>query len=72
MIEKRSAGGRHVNQMLDYLRKNPHVQVVLVESTDRFSRNMRDYLDLEGSLEKLAIETHPIDEGKIRRKAATA
>jgi site-specific DNA recombinase len=58
-------GRRHFNAMLDYLRKNPNVRVVLVEKTDRLSRNLKDYVMLESLVEELGLEIHLIKEGQV-------
>ena len=58
-------GRRHFNAMLDYLRENPTVRIVLVEKTDRLSRNLKDYVMLEGLVEELGLEVHLVKEGQV-------
>jgi site-specific DNA recombinase len=58
------AGRKHFNRMLDFLRANPAIRVVLVEKTDRLYRNFRDYV----TIDDLGIEVHLIKEGEIISK----
>ena len=63
-------GRKHFNEMLDFLRRNRDVRIVLVEKTDRLSRNLHDFVMVEDLVEELDIEIHLIKEGQVLRKAA--
>jgi DNA invertase Pin-like site-specific DNA recombinase len=63
-------GRKHFNEMLDFLRRNRDVRVVLVEKTDRLSRNLHDFVMVEDLVEELGIEIHLIKEGQVLRKAS--
>lgn len=43
----KKAGRREFEKMLAYIRKNPSIQHILVEKTDRIYRNLKDYVTLE-------------------------
>jgi site-specific DNA recombinase len=58
-------GRKHFNAMVEYLRANPAVRIVLVEKTDRLSRNLKDYVMLESLVEELELEIHLIKEGQV-------
>ena len=59
----RSAGRTGFNAMLSYIDKHSECNVILVEKTDRLTRNMADYLALD--IEKTGIEIHFVREGKV-------
>jgi site-specific DNA recombinase len=61
-------GRKHFNAMLDYLREHPEVRIVLVEKTDRLSRNLKDFVLVESLVEELGLEIHLVKEGQILRK----
>jgi DNA invertase Pin-like site-specific DNA recombinase len=63
-------GRKHFNEMLDYLRRNRDVRVVLVEKTDRLSRNLHDFVMVEDFVEELDIEIHLIKEGQVLRRGS--
>ena len=67
-VHSAKAPGRPKFQhMLDYLRVNPET-VVLVEKTDRLSRNWPDYLTICG----LQVEIHLVKESRIIDKNSTS
>lgn len=59
----RSTGRTGFNTMLSYIDKHSECNVILVEKTDRLTRNMADYLALD--IEKTGIEIHFVREGKV-------
>jgi len=59
----RSTGRTGFNEMLALLGKKNDCKVILVEKTDRLTRNMTDYLALD--IEKTGIEIHFVREGKV-------
>lgn len=62
----RSTGRTGFNNMLSYLGKDGKCRVILVEKTDRLTRNMADYLALD--IEKTGIEIHFVREGKVMNR----
>ncbi|MCK5034421.1 MAG: recombinase family protein [Candidatus Sabulitectum sp.] len=59
----RSTGRTGFNEMLVLLAKKNGCKTILVEKTDRLTRNMKDYLALD--LEKTGLEIHFVREGKV-------
>ena len=59
----RSTGRTGFNTMLAYMGKHDECSVILVEKTDRLTRNMADYLEID--IEKTGIEIHFVREGKV-------
>ena len=59
----RSTGRTGFNALLAYLDKHTECRVILVEKTDRLTRNMADYLALD--IEKTGIEIHLVRENKV-------
>jgi DNA invertase Pin-like site-specific DNA recombinase len=45
---------KHFNEMIEFLRRSRDVKVVLVENTDRLSRNLRDFVIVEDLVSKAA------------------
>jgi site-specific DNA recombinase len=66
----KSQGRKHFNAMLDFLRANPEIRVVLVEKTDRLARNLNDYVLVESLVEELGLEIHLVKEGQVLRREA--
>lgn len=60
---------KHFSEMIEFLRRSRDVRVVLVENTDRLSRNLRDFVMVEDLAEGLDIEIHLINRGQILGKA---
>ena len=65
----RSTGRTGFNNMLSYMDEHSECRVILVEKTDRLTRNMADYLALD--LEKTGIEIHFVREGKVMSRDAS-
>lgn len=62
----KKAGRTEFKKMVDFLRNNPEIKIVLVEKTDRLYRNITDYSTL--SVEDSDIEIHFVKEGEILTK----
>ena len=61
-IETAKQSGRTgFNEMLAFLAKNPEVQAILVEKTDRLYRNIRDWV----TLDELRLEIHFVKENVV-------
>jgi site-specific DNA recombinase len=59
-------GRKQFEEMVRFLRQNPHCRTLLVEKTDRLYRKFGDYV----TLEDLEVEIHLPKEGQIISKAA--
>jgi len=59
---------KHFNAMLDYLRQHPDVRIVIVEKTDRLSRNLADFVLVESIVEVLGLKVHLVKEGQVLRR----
>ena len=62
----KSTGRPEYNSMLKYMKKNRECRVILVEKTDRLTRNYGDYLALD--LENTGIEVHMVRGNKVLSK----
>ena len=60
----KKAGRTNYNRMLDYLKANSDVKIILVEKTDRLYRNFKDYV----TLEDYDLEVHLVKEGTVISK----
>lgn len=60
----KQTGRTNYNCMLDFLKANPNIKIVLVEKTDRLYRNFKDYV----TLEDYDLEVHLVKEGTIISK----
>ena len=64
-VESAKVPGRpRFDEMVGFLRSNPHCRVVLVEKTDRLYRNFRDAV----TLEDLGVEIHFVKENLVLSK----
>ena len=64
-IETAKASGRtQFQKLLNFLRENKDIKIILVEKTDRLYRNFKDYV----LLEELDIELHLVKENEIISK----
>ena len=61
----KAAGRKQFGAMLQFLRENPDCRVIIVEKTDRLSRNLHDFVAVEDFVEELNAEVHLIKEGQI-------
>jgi len=59
----RSTGRKGFNAMLSYMEDHTECKVILVEKTDRLTRNMKDYAALD--IEKRGIEIHFVRDNKV-------
>jgi DNA invertase Pin-like site-specific DNA recombinase len=55
------AGRTAFGEMLDFLRENPSVRVVLVEKTDRLYRNISDWV----TIDDFEVDLHFVKEGQV-------
>lgn len=56
--------------MAEKLKKSKDIQVILVEKTDRLTRNFQDYVLIDELIQKLDIEVHMVKEGEILSQKA--
>ncbi len=64
----KNPGRKHFGEMVQLLRENPDVRVVLVEKTDRLYRNRTDSLAFEELIEKENLELHLVKENRVISK----
>src|SRR6516164_580391 len=62
----KATGRKQFGRMVDFFERNPSCRTLLVEKTDRISRNFRDAV----TLEDLELEVHFVKEGQIISKEA--
>ena len=62
----KKAGRREFEKLVEYLKSNPEVKILLVEKTDRLTRNFLDVAKLD--YESLGIEIHFVKENQILSK----
>ena len=60
----KTAGRSSFGEMVEFLKSDPNVRVVLVEKTDRLYRNFKDYV----LLEELDLEIHLVKENEVISK----
>ena len=60
----KKSGRTEFNNMLDFLKHNNDVKIVLVEKTDRLYRNFKDYVILE----EYDLEVHLVKENQVLSK----
>jgi site-specific DNA recombinase len=56
--------------MIEKIKKSKDIRVVLVEKTDRLTRNFQDYVLIDELIQKLDIEVHMVKEGEILSQRA--
>lgn len=61
-------GRKHFNEMLQFLRSNLDIRVIIVEKTDRLYRNLHDVVAVEDLVEELDAEVHLVKEGQVVKK----
>ena len=57
----RKAGRTAFGEMIRYLRKHPHIRILLVEKTDRLYRNLKDW----AIIDELGVEVHFVKENAV-------
>ncbi len=57
----KQTGRTNFSEMVQYLKKRPHIRIILVEKTDRLYRNLKDWV----TLDELDIEIHLVKEGVV-------
>jgi site-specific DNA recombinase len=60
----KQAGRADFGEMIEFLRKNSEIKIILVEKTDRLYRNFRDYV----TIDDLDLEIHLVKEGEVLSK----
>jgi site-specific DNA recombinase len=66
----KKAGRTNFLAMIDKVKKSKDVRVILVEKTDRLTRNFQDYVLIDELIQKLDIEVHMTKEGEILSQKA--
>ncbi len=66
----KKAGRTHFNQMAEQIRKDPSIDSILVEKTDRLTRNFQDYVLIDELINKHDIEVHMVKEGEVLSQRA--
>ncbi len=59
-------GRKQFSKMVDFLRDNPEIKILLVEKTDRLYRNFHDYVELD--FESLGVTIHLVKENEVLSK----
>ena len=57
----KKAGRTHFNEMIEFMRNNSEINVILCEKTDRLYRNFRDYV----TIDDLDLEIHLVKENEV-------
>lgn len=63
-------GRTEFNKLIEYLKANKQIKIILVEKTDRLTRNFNDYVLIDQLVNELDIEVHLVKEGEILSKQA--
>jgi site-specific DNA recombinase len=63
-------GRTEFNNLIDYLKANKQIKIILVEKTDRLTRNFNDYVLIDQIVNELDIEVHLVKEGEVLSKYA--
>lgn len=66
----KKAGRKNFLAMAEKLKKSKDIKVILVEKTDRLTRNFQDYVLIDELIQKLDIEVHMVKEGEILSQKA--
>jgi site-specific DNA recombinase len=66
----KKAGRTNFLAMIERLKKSPDIKVILVEKTDRLTRNFQDYVLIDELIQKLDIEVHMVKEGEVLSQQA--
>jgi len=66
----KKAGRTNFLAMIERLKKSKDIKVILVEKTDRLTRNFQDYVLIDELIQKLDIEVHMVKEGEILSQQA--
>ena len=66
----KKAGRANFLVMIDKLKKSTEIKVILVEKTDRLTRNFQDYVLIDELMQKLDIEVHMVKEGEVLSQKA--
>lgn len=66
----KKAGRINFLAMAERLKKSKDIKMILVEKTDRLTRNFQDYVLIDDLIQKLDIEVHLVKEGEILSQRA--
>ena len=66
----KKAGRTNFKAMIDDVLKNKDIKAILVEKTDRLTRNFQDYVLIDDLIQKRDIEVHLAKEGEILSQRA--
>lgn len=66
----KKAGRTNFTAMADRIRKDATIDAILVEKTDRLTRNFQDYVLIDDLISKHDIEVHMVKEGEILSQRA--
>lgn len=66
----KKAGRTNFLAMVEKLKKSKDIKVILVEKTDRLTRNFQDYVLIDELIQKLDLEVHMVKEGEILSQRA--
>jgi site-specific DNA recombinase len=66
----KKAGRTNFLAMAEKLKKSKDIKVILVEKTDRLTRNFQDYVLIDELIQKLDLEVHMVKEGEILSQKA--
>lgn len=66
----KKAGRTNFLAMIEQIKKSKDVRIILVEKTDRLTRNFQDYVLIDELINKLDIEVHMVKEGEILSQRA--
>ncbi len=61
-------GRKEFTNLIEFLKTNKQVRIVLVEKTDRLTRNFNDYVLIDQLINELDIEVHLVKEGEVLSK----
>jgi site-specific DNA recombinase len=61
----KKAGRTNFKAMVEMVRKQKTIDVILVEKTDRLTRNFQDYVQIDELIQKRDIEVHLVKEGEV-------
>lgn len=68
----KKSGREQFAAMIDYLEKQKHSTVLLVEKTDRLYRNFRDYIAIDDLINRFNHEIHLVKEGEVIGRNASS
>jgi len=61
----KSSGRQEFNRMIEMVRKSKDIKDILVEKTDRLTRNLKDLVRVSDLVEEKDINLHLVKEGEV-------